>query len=152
MMRGRKALSRRWIWVAAVALIVMLVLPMPIAERYTSPTQDGQYLFHPATAYRFVFAAAGVSRSSSLGSSGKALERAKQLLATSDIRPSKVELLFLPQEEPYVYETKSGRRLTARPEGRFLWEVWGTTVNSDSPDVVALLDYVTGDMLASVKQ
>lgn len=119
------SLSRRWIWALVVAAIILLILPIPIAERYSSPTQDGQYATNPIRAYRFVFAAARVSPSSELNTSGEALDRAKAVFRDSAYRPTKVELLFLPGDEEYQYTTRDGRTMRFREEGSFVWEVWG---------------------------
>ena len=127
---------------------------MPIAERYTSPTQDGQYLLHPLRAYQFVFTAARVSRSSQLNTSGEALAAAKSAFKDTTVRPTKVELLFLPQGGAYTHRTRGGDVLTANTPGQFVWEVWGVdTATGDAggtPDVIALIDYVTGKVLSSV--
>jgi len=152
--------SRRWIWVVIVLIAGALTLPMPIAERYTSPTQDGQFLLHPLKSYRFVLAAARVSTSSKLSTSGKALEHAQTLFAGSDVRPTKVELLFFPEPQPYSYRTRAdgpgrGQELRVDEPSRFVWEVWGTsptdTGDGTEADVVALVDYVSGEVLASVR-
>jgi len=146
--------SRRWPWIVALLVVVLLVLPMPIAERYTSPTQDGQYLLHPLRAYGFVLAAARESRSSQINTSGEALRVAKAAFKDTTTRPTKVELLFLPKGEAYMYRTRGGDVLTVNEPGRFVWEVWGVdTSTGDSggtPDVIALIDYVTGKVVASV--
>ncbi|HZJ02529.1 MAG TPA: hypothetical protein VFE20_02435 [Thermoleophilia bacterium] len=118
-------LSRRWIWGLVVAALILLILPIPIAERYSSPTQDGQYATNPIRAYRFVFAAARVSPSSELNTSGEALDRAKTVFRDSAYRPNKVELLFLPGDEEYQYTTRDGQTMRFREEGSFVWEVWG---------------------------
>ncbi len=119
------SLSRRWIWALVVAALILLILPIPIAERYSSPTQDGQYATHPIRAYRFVFAAARVSPSSELNTSGEALDRAKTVFRDSAYRPTKVELLFLPGDEEYQYTRRDGRTMHFQEEGSFVWEVWG---------------------------
>ncbi|MBI5444492.1 MAG: hypothetical protein HY900_25180 [Deltaproteobacteria bacterium] len=137
-----------------VVAVLILALPLPVAERYTSPTQDGQYLSDPLRAYRFVIAAATVSPSSVLNTSGEALARAKELFADTELRPNKVELLFLDDSKPYEYLTEGGQTLYAPTPGQFIWEVWGVSPG-DSPDgpgdVVALLDYDTGELLASTE-
>lgn len=147
----------RWIALLALAAVVLLLLPMPIAERYTSPTQDGQYLSNPANAYRFVLAAALVNTSSELNTSGEALDRAKELFKTRPYRPTKVELLFLPGRSTYAYTTKTGVTLTVEKPDDFVWEVWGTQDDPAEEDTTALkggeigvigfLDYVTGELL-----
>lgn len=146
--------SRRWTWIVALLAIVLLMLPMPIAERYTSPTQDGRYLLHPLRAYQFVLTAVRVSRSSRLNTSGEALAAAKSAFKDTTTRPTKVELLFLPEGGPYTYRTHGGNVLTANEPGQFVWEVWGVqTATGDAggtPDVVALIDYVTGRVLTPV--
>lgn len=146
--------SRRWTWIVALLVVVLLLLPMPIAERYTSPTQDGQYLLHPLRAYQFVLTAARVSRSAQLNTSGEALTAAKSAFKDTTTRPTKVELLFLPERGTYTYRTHGGNVLTVNDPGQFVWEVWGVdTATGDAggtPDVIALIDYVTGKVLASV--
>jgi len=147
-------MNRRWTVVVIVVVVLILVLPLPVAERYTSPTQDGQYLGDPIRAYRFVFAAATVSPSSALNTSGEALAKAKILFSGSEYRPNKVELLFLGGADSYEYLTESGANLFVPSPGTFIWEVWGLTPGeSDNArtDVIALLDYETGELLDSVK-
>jgi hypothetical protein len=148
-------MNHRWLIIAIVAAIIVLVLPMPVAERYTSPTQDGQYLTNPARAYGFVIAAATASPSSELNTSGKALAHAKSMFAGSPLTPNRVELLYLGGSDSYEYITESGVTLSVGSPGAFVWEVWGTdTTASDTGlvDVIALLDYKTGDLLDSVEE
>ena len=147
-------MNRRWAIVVVVVVLIILVLPMPVAERYTSPTQDGQYLGDPIRSYRFVYAAATVSPSATLNTSGKALTKAKSIFSGSDFRPNKVELLFLDGAGPYEYLTDTGATLSVPSPGTFIWEVWGLSPGEpdNAPtDVIALLDYETGEVLASVK-
>ena len=141
--------SRRWLWLIGIGVVLLLLLPMPIAERYTSSTQDGQYLMNPVRSYRFLASAALVSPSSKLNTSGKALEQAKRDLEP-ELRPTKVELLFLTGNEPYSYTTRDGATLRVERPERFVWEVWGTPrgSNETEPDVIALMDYDSGEMLA----
>jgi hypothetical protein len=149
----RSHLSRRWIWIVLVVVIAALVLPMIVAERYTSTTQDGQYMGHPWRSIRFLVAAILVSPSSDLSTSGKALARAKDVFSGTAVTPVRVELLFFPSPDRYTYSTKSGQQLTIDRPGRFVWEVWGTVADAPADqgtDVVALLDYGTGQVLDSV--
>lgn len=146
-------MRRLWFWAVVVGLATILLLPMPLAERFTSPTQDGQYLTNPVRAYGFVVAAARVSDSSALGHSGAALERARQLLSPSALEVVKVELLFFPAAQEYVYRTRTGATLKAQVSGPFVWEVWARPAGapaSEAPDVVALLDYRSGSVLSSL--
>ncbi len=146
-------MKRRWLWIAlALALALVLYLPMPIAERFTSPTQQGQYLTSPLRSYRFVIAAATVSPAAKLNASGEALAAAKALFEPHGIRPTKVELLFFPEPQPYSYTSRDGHVLTVPHTGRFVWEVWAPLPSDDTNagvvDVVGLLDYVSGEVLA----
>jgi hypothetical protein len=145
-------LKRFWIWIAAVVLFMLLVAPMPIAERFTSPTQDGQYLLNPVRFYGFVIAALRPSPSSRLGTSGAALASAKQQFASSGRRPTAVRLLFFPNGGTYSYVTRAGQLLTISDPPRFVWEVWGVPAGESQPgekaDVIALLGYDSGAVLA----
>jgi hypothetical protein len=145
-------MKRLWLWAILLAMIVVLLLPMPLAERFTSPTQDGQYLTNPVRAYGFVIAAARVSDSARLGQAGKALDRARELLAGTGIAPTKVELLFFPSPQDFEFRTRSGSLLQTHVEGPFVWEVWARPADassSEQPEVLALLDYQTGEVLAT---
>jgi len=147
-------MNRRWTVILIIVVALVLVLPLPVAERYTSPTQDGQYLANPIRAYRFVVAAATVSPSSALNTSGEALARAKDLFADSELKPNMVELLFLADSDPYEYLTRGGQTLYIASPGTFVWEVWGMDPGDPQAgegDVVALLDYETGELLASIE-
>lgn len=146
-------MRRLWLWAILSALVVVLLLPMPLAERFTSPTQDGQYLTHPIRAYGFVIAAAHASHGAHLGQSGKALDRAHELLAGTGTSATMVELLFFPSSQNYEYRTRTGSLLQAEVQGPFIWEIWAKAADapsSEQPDVVALLDYQTGDVLSSL--
>jgi hypothetical protein len=145
----------RAIWVIVALVVLVLLLPMPVAERYTSPTQDGQYITNPLRAYRFVVAAIRVSPNSELNTSGKALNRAKELF-TGQVTPSMVELLFLPGGDTYSYTTASGETLSFEEPETLVWEVWGTSEggagkdSSSTPDVIGFLSYESGELLSSV--
>lgn len=145
-------MNRRIVVILLGTIAILLFLPLVVAERYTSPTQDGQYVGNPFRAYRFVFAAATVSPSSELNTSGEALDRAKRLFADTDLRPNRVELLFLGGAEDYRYTTIDGDDLYVGEPETFIWEVWGVAADDDPvSDVIALLDYRTGRLLASIQ-
>jgi len=134
----------RLIAIIVFGLLVLSILPAPIAERYTSPTQDGQYLFSPARSYGFVLALARTGDSAVLGSSGKALAKAKSVFTDDRTYPSKVELLYLPDRRTYTYASLSGQILTILDPPDFVWEIWGP---APQPDVVGFLDYVSAERL-----
>jgi hypothetical protein len=152
----RRVRHPRWILPALLLLVVLLLLPMPLAERYTSPTQDGQYLLDPARAYGFMMAVARVPADSRLGTSGTALARAKTVFSGSVYQPTKVHLLFFPETRSYLYITRAGQTLTVATVPQFVWEVWGVQMAGGTPgtrsDVIALLDYGTGEVLARLPE
>lgn len=131
-----------------VVLIALLLLPAPIAERHTSPTQDGQYLLDPVRAYGFIFTLLQVGDAAALGSSGKALQHSKDIFQDSYWRPVKVELLYLDENKPYEYVKRSGVRLLITHPPRLVWEVWGRsrdrTASEEVLDVIGFLDYTSG--------
>ena len=142
----------RWILPALLVLLLLLLLPMPLAERYTSPTQDGQYLLNPVRAYGFLMAVARAPAASRLGTSGAALARAKTVFSGSAYQPTKVHLLFFPETSFYSYTTRTGQILEVTEVPQFVWEVWGVQATRGIPgapsDVIALLDYGSGEVLA----
>ena len=127
-------------------IVVALLLPAPIAERYTSPTQDGQYLRSLVRSYGFILTLARISDSATLGNSGKALVKAKSLFTDTRAYPTRVELLYLPDHKPYVYVNTSGETLIIATPPKLVWEVWGP---GSQQDVIGFLDYVTGEPLGT---
>ena len=152
----RRDRQPRWILPALLFLLLLLLLPMPLAERYTSPTQDGQYLLSPLRAYGFLFAVARAPSDSRLGTSGAALIQAKVVFSGSAYQPTKVHLLFFPATRSYSYTTRKGQILAVGETPQFIWEVWGVQVTrgvaSAPSDVIALLDYGTGEVLARLPE
>jgi hypothetical protein len=142
----RMLTRRRLIWIVLLVLVVLLALPAPIAERYTSPTQDGQYLVSPLRSYGFIMILARVGGTATLGSSGKALIKAKSLFTSDRVRPTKVELLYLPDSKPHSYISRSGEMLSIVAPPRLVWEVWGAGAQ---PDVIGFLDYVSGEQIGT---
>jgi hypothetical protein len=131
--------------------------PGPIAERYTSPTLDGQFLAHPVRSYGFLVALAGESGSAALGSPGEALAEAKSVFADSGSRPVRVALLYLGGRSKYQYVTRSGNTLTLATPPRLVWEVWGRDVvplsdQSHVTDVIGFLDYHSGERIATLEE
>lgn len=152
----RRVTQPRWILPALLVLLVLLLLPMPLAERYTSPTQDGQYLLNPLRAYGFLMAVARVSSDSRLGTSGAALARAKAVFSGSAYQPTKVHLLYFAEARAHSYTTRAGQILELARAPQFVWEAWGVQVTrgiAGAPsDVIALLDYGTGEVLARLPE
>ena len=136
-----------------MVLIVLLLTPVTIAERYTSPTQDGQFILRPLKAWGFIFALVGVDGSPALGSSGDALREARAVFANTAKRPVKVELLYLPGDRQHVYVTRTGEILLISAPPQLVWEVWGRsgdeTAREGIIDVIGFLDFQTGRLLGS---
>jgi hypothetical protein len=137
-------------------LIVLLVAPSPVAERYSSATQDGQFLVHPFRSYGFIVTLVKESGSATLGNPGEALAEAKSAFADSGSRPVKVGLLYLRGRDAYSYVTRSGRTLTIIAPPPLVWEIWGrdTAPSSDQADVtevIGFLDYVSGQRIGQLE-
>lgn len=137
-------------------LIVLLVAPASVAERYTSPTQDGQFLVHPIRSYRFLLGLVSASGPAKVTNPGEALGQAKSLFANSGSRPVRVALLYLGGRDSYTYVTKSGRVHSIAAPPDFVWEIWGRDADPSSPtaritEVVGFLDYVTGERIGIVE-
>jgi len=132
-------------------LIVLLLLPVAIAERYTSPTQDGQFILKPLRAWGLILTLIRVDDSAVLGSSGDALRESVELFRDSPDRPIKVELLYLPLDEAYTYITKTGERFVIAAPPRLVWEVWGRARDDTGLrgeiDVIGFLDYESGHLI-----
>lgn len=139
-------LRRRLIWIGLMLVVLFLAVPTSIAERYTSPTQDGQYLVSPVRSYGFIVTVARAGGSASVASSGKALTKAKSLFTDDRRRPAMVELLYLPDSKPYSYISRSGETFAIASPPRLVWEVWGA---GSEPEVIGFLDYTSGEQLGT---
>ncbi|HLA82817.1 MAG TPA: hypothetical protein VJP78_14575 [Thermoleophilia bacterium] len=142
-------IKRHLIWIIPLILIVLLVAPSPVAERYTSSTQDGQFIVHPIRSYGFVITLARTSGSAVLSNPGEALEEAKKVFVDSGSRPVRVALLYIPARDTYTYVRKTGEALTIVAPPKLVWEVWARATASSSPqttttDVIGFLDYASG--------
>ena len=150
----RSRLSRRWIWIVLVVVIAALVLPMFIAERYTSTTQDGQYMGHPWRSIRFLLAAILVSPSSDLSTSGKALARAKDVFSGTErhAHPGRTPLLPVSRSLHVQHEVRPATDRGPPAQVRVGGVGHGCERHRRNrrTDVVALLDYGTGQVLDSV--
>jgi hypothetical protein len=132
-----------------LVLIVLLVGPTPVAERYTSPTQDGQFLAHPIRSYGFIITLARASGSAALGNPGQALAQAKRVFSGYDSPPVKVALLYLSGRDSYEYVTRAGETLLIAAPPRLVWEIWGrasdpSSAQTNTSDVIGFLDYASG--------
>jgi hypothetical protein len=170
---------RHLFWIIPAVILLLLALPLPIAERFTSPNQDGEYAIHPIRAYGFIVALLRASDSAQLSNSGKALSQAKAIFSTSSLRPTQVRLLYFPNGKLYVYYTRAGVALTITDPPRLVWEVWGildpsqplapgsdqgaaatteatvpapSSATTSSIEVIGFLDYVTGKQIGTQVQ
>ncbi len=173
---------RHLLWIVPVVILLLLALPLPVAERFTSPNQDGQYAIHPIRAYGLIVALLRASDSAQLSNSGKALSQAKALFSASSLKPTKVKLLYFPDGKQYVYYTRAGIALTILQPPRLVWEVWGvldpsqpltpgpeptaappatattsplaapSPTTASTVEVIGFLDYVTGKQIGTQAQ
>lgn len=148
--------KRLMVVVAVAAALLVLLLPSLVAYRYTAPQQRGEFVTRPWRGWAFVLAAFRVPGDSELKTSGAALRKAGWVFRDGLVDPREVQLLFVPENEPYtLVHTIDGRTVTTtvQPEYRFIWQVQGIVRTvSDSPDtIVALLDYRSGRVLYNVR-
>lgn len=138
-----------------MVIIVLLVAPTPVAERYTSPTQDGQFLVHPIRSYGFIITLARASGSATLSNPGEALTEAKRAFSDSGSRPVKVALLYLSARDSYLYVTRGGETLSIAAPPALVWEIWGRdsdppSAQTNTTDVIGFLDYASGERIGTM--
>jgi hypothetical protein len=145
-----------WLLTAVIAGLVVLaaLLPALVAYRYTAPEQRGQFVTRPWRGWSFLAAALRVPGDSKLKTSGEALRKAQWLFKKSGVTVDEVQLLLVPEDEPYTFtHTVDGRTVTHEvvPSYRFIWEVSGRVGNSGDDVTVAMLDYQTGRLLYDIR-
>jgi hypothetical protein len=148
--------KRLFVVVAVAAALLVLLLPALVAYRYTAPAQRGDFVTRPWRGWSFVSAALRVPGGSELKTSGAALRKANWVYRDGPVDPREVQLLFVPENEPYVLvHALDGRTLTTvvEPSYRFIWQVQGVvaTVSERVDTIVALFDYETGRLLYDVR-
>jgi hypothetical protein len=148
--------KRLMIVVAVAVVLLVLFLPALVAYRYTAPAQRGEFVSSPWRGWAFVAAALRVPGDSRLKTSGAALRKANWIFKEGPVDPREVQLLFVPQDEPYtLVHAIDGRTATTTVEAsyRFIWQVQGSvrTVSDSIDTIVALLDYETGRLLYDVR-
>lgn len=148
--------KRLMIVVAVVAALLVLLLPSLVAYRYTAPQQRGEFVTRPWRGWAFVAAAFRVPGDSELKTSGAALRRAAWVFRDGLVDPREVQLLFVPQDEPFTLDHAIDGRMvttTVDPEYRFIWQVQGSVpaVSDRTDTIVALLDYRSGRVLYDVR-
>jgi hypothetical protein len=148
--------KRLMIVVAVSATILVLLLPALVAYRYMAPSQRGDFVSHPWRGWSFLVAAVAVPGDSELKTSGDALRKASWVYRDSPVDPREVQLLFVPEDEPYtLVHAIDGRTVTTTVDAsyRFIWQVQGSvrTVSDRVDTIVALFDYETGRLLYDVR-
>lgn len=148
--------KRLMIVVAVAAALLVVLLPSLVAYRYTAPQQRGEFVTRPWRGWSFVLAAFLVPGDSELKTSGAALRKADWVFRDGLVDPREVQLLFVPEDEPYtLVHAVDGRTVTTTvvPSYRFIWQVQGNvrTLSDRSDTIVALLDYQSGRVLYDVR-
>ena len=148
--------KRFFIVVTVTVALIVFLLPAFVAFRYTAPEQRGQFLTRPWRGWSFAYAALAVPTKSQLKTSGMALRKADWLFKGTVVDPREVQLLFVPQDEPFTFTHSIDRRrvtTTITPNYRFIWQVRGVidSLAHSSLTIVSLMDYQTGRMLYDVR-
>ena len=110
----------------------------------------------PWRGWSFAYAALAVPTHSRLKTSGMALRKADWLFKGTVVDPREVQLLFVPQDEPYTFTHSIDRRqltTTVTPNYRFIWQVRGVieSLTRRIHDHRVAIDYQTGRMLYDVR-
>jgi hypothetical protein len=168
MLRGRSRLF--WALVALAAAVVVFYLPSLVAYRYTAASQSASFLTHPWRSWPFLFAAFTVPGDSQLKTSGAAFQRADEMFRGGGVEVDAARLLYLPVGRRYVFDVILGEpkgtaaddlRSAAAPPAeaaitppfRFVWQIEGRVpkMAGDTPLVVAMLDYRSGQALFDIR-
>ncbi|MGZ4480951.1 MAG: hypothetical protein ACXVY5_01995 [Gaiellales bacterium] len=146
-MRRRSGLF--WAVVAVVVVGALVYVPAYLARASTAPDEPIDFLTHPQAGWEFMFTAVTDLPGARLGSPSAARRAAVRMFSGSPVRPSRVDLMYLPDRVMKLRLAKGTRDLTAN--AKLVWRVTGRAAVGEPLVTVAVLDFRTGEVIYDVR-
>jgi hypothetical protein len=136
---------RSWLFRAFIAVVLAGIanyLPAELARRATAPNGNVDFASRPLEGWKFLIEVATDGPSARAGSPGEAREIALAAFDDGRVRPSRVDLLWLPDSRIRVRTEQGSRDLATN--SRLVWRVTGQVVPGARSLTVGLIDFASG--------
>ncbi len=134
-------------WAFLLVLVTGAVLygPAELAQHSTAADEPVSFLSHPLEGWKFMLTAARERPGAVAGTPAEARQIALRTFDDGTLRPTRVDLLWLPDRRVRLRTLQGNRELTTKSQ--LLWKVTGHR-GQDGPNVtVGLIDLATGRVI-----
>jgi hypothetical protein len=137
--------QRSWLFRAFIAVVlagIAIYLPAELARRATAPNGNVDFVSHPLEGWKFLVEVATDRPSAIAGSPEEARRIALAAFDDGRMRPSRVDLLWLPDSRLRVPTEQGSRDLATN--SRLVWRVTGQVAPGAGSRTVGLIDFASG--------
>jgi hypothetical protein len=132
-------------FVAVVVAGAAVYLPAELAARSTAADEPVSFLGNPVEGWRFVWAVARERPGAVAGSPAAAKRLALQAFDDGVLRPTRVDLLWLPGEHVTLHTLQGSEPLATK--SRLVWKVTGRRGAHGALVTIGLIDFATGKVI-----
>lgn len=136
---------RSWLFRAFIAVLlagIATYLPAELARRATAPNGSVDFRSRPLEGWKFLLEVAQDRPSARAGSPEDARRIALAAFDDGRVRPSRVDLLWLPDSRVRVQTEQGSRDLATN--SRLVWRVTGHVVPDERSLTVGLIEFSSG--------
>jgi hypothetical protein len=136
---------RSWLFRAFIAVVlagIAIYLPAQLARRATAANGQVDFMTHPLEGWKFLIEVATDRPSARAGSPEDARRIALAAFDDGRVKPSRVDLLWLPDSRVRVRTEQGSRDLATN--SRLVWRVTGKVVPDARSLTVGLIDFASG--------
>jgi hypothetical protein len=134
-----------WAFIAVVVAGAVVYLPAELARRSTAADEPVSFLSHPIEGWKFLVAVARDRPDAVAGTPAAARQIALHAFDDGVIRPTRVDLLWLPDERVRLKTLKGSAELATN--SRLIWKVTGHRGGNGPNVTVGLIDLVSGKVI-----
>jgi len=134
-----------WAFLAVLVIGVALYAPAELARRATAPDEPVSFLTQPLQGWRFVLTAAHERPGAVAGSPAAARRIALAHFDDGRLRPSRVDLLWLPARSVHLTTLQGSRQVATNSQ--LVWKVTGRSGPDGREVTVGLIDFSSGRVI-----
>jgi len=134
-------------WAFLMVLVTGAVVygPAELAQRSTAADEPVSFLSHPIQGWEFMLTAARERPGAVAGTPAAARQIALRTFDDGRLRPTRVDLLWLPDRRVQLRTLQGNRELATKSQ--LLWKVTGHRGQNGSNVTVGLIDLATGRVI-----
>jgi hypothetical protein len=134
-----------WAFIAVAVAGAIVYLPAELALRSTAADEPVSFLSHPIEGWKFLVAVARERPSAVAGTPAAARQIALRAFDDGVIRPTRVDLLWLPDERVRLKTLKGSTEVATN--SRLIWKVTGHRGGNGPNVTVGLIDLASGKVI-----